>query len=271
MSSANTAQQEGEKVARKRFVALKKLKPYHRKKHLEPITQIEKFPEVALMQKLSHPNLMPLDSILSEEKSYEKRHYLVMEWGLELLELVRHKEVMLSSEQVRCIVWQLVQAVEYLHSKGIMHRDIKPSNVFVMSDGTVKLGDFSISRQCINSAEPKEPKAEEESAEKTGNVSTRNYRAPEIIYGSKHYDNSVDIWGLGCTIAEFMLGQTLFPGTTDIHQLELIFRVLGCPVNHPLFIKTSGLRPRSFPTTCSSTTRNSQWVSLLSSPTPTPD
>ena len=69
-----------------------------------------------------------------------------MEWGLELMELTKHKEVNLSSEQLRCIVRQLTQALVYLHSKKVMHRDVKPSNVFLMIDGTVRLGDFSISR-----------------------------------------------------------------------------------------------------------------------------
>lgn len=91
-----------------------------------------------------------------------------------------------------------------------------------MSDGTLKLGDFSISCNIhISKPAPTEMISEEEEKlhERTSNITTRQYRAPEIIYGSKHYDESIDIWSLGCTIAELLLGQPIFPGTTDIHQL----------------------------------------------------
>ena len=71
---------------------------------------------------------------------------------------------------------------------------------------------------------------EENINKRTKNITTRQYRAPEVIYGSTSYDESIDIWGLGCTIAELLLGQTIFPGTSDIHQLELIFSIIGYPV-----------------------------------------
>ena len=70
---------------------------------------------------------------------------MVMDFGIELLEFTKHKEVMLSKEQVRCLVQQLVAAVAYMHEQGIMHRDIKPDNIYLMPDATLKLGDFSIS------------------------------------------------------------------------------------------------------------------------------
>jgi serine/threonine protein kinase len=68
-----------------------------------------------------------------------------MDFGIELLEFTKHKEVMLSREQARCLVQQLAAAVAYMHEQGIMHRDIKPDNIYLMPDGTLKLGDFSIS------------------------------------------------------------------------------------------------------------------------------
>lgn len=50
-------------------------------------------------------------------------------------------------------------------------------------------------------------------------MTTRYYRAPEIMYGSRHYDEKIDIWSLGCTLAELILHQPIFPGQTDINQL----------------------------------------------------
>lgn len=81
-------------------------------------------------------------------------------------------------------------------------------------------------------------------------MTTRHYRAPEIIYGSKHYDESIDIWGLGCTIAELLLHQTLFPGTSDIQQLEFIFSVIGYPVHLHILSKNYGLRLKTYLITC---------------------
>ena len=70
---------------------------------------------------------------------------MVMDFGIELLEFAKHKEVMLSREQVRFLVQQLVAAVTYMHEQGIMHRDIKPDNIYLTPDATLKLADFSIS------------------------------------------------------------------------------------------------------------------------------
>ena len=63
-----------------------------------------------------------------------------------------------------------------MHEKGFMHRDVKPSNIYMMADGTVRLGDFSISRPIKNAHA--EEMVSEESEEKTGNVTTRQFRAP---------------------------------------------------------------------------------------------
>jgi serine/threonine protein kinase len=74
------------------------------------------------------------------------------------------------------------------------------------------------------------------------NVTTRYYRAPEIIYGNKSYDEKIDIWGLGCTLAELVLHQPIFKGQTDINQLEIIFSIVGYPVLICLYSKIYGLK-----------------------------
>lgn len=85
------------KESHREFYALKKLKPYARKKYIfPPINNIEDFPEVVIMKKLSHPNILELKGIAQYDKGYELNHYLVIDFGIELLEFVKHKEISLS-------------------------------------------------------------------------------------------------------------------------------------------------------------------------------
>lgn len=84
------------------------------------------------------------------------RHYMVMDFGIELMEFGKHKEVLLAREQVRCLVQQLVTAVAYMHSEGYMHRDIKPDNIYILPDATLQLGDFSIATPIHQVASPPE-------------------------------------------------------------------------------------------------------------------
>jgi serine/threonine protein kinase len=124
------------------------------------------------MRGLSHPNVMSIRQILQEDKGYETAHYLLLDLGVGLMELTRHKEVAPSFEQIRCIISQIVEGLDHIHSQGYMHRDVKPSNIYLMTDGTAKIGDFSISRKTAS------PSPTQEDEEKTGNVTTRFYRAP---------------------------------------------------------------------------------------------
>lgn len=60
-------------------------------------------------------------------------------------------------------------------------------------------------------------------------ICSRYYRAPELIFGATEYNNSIDVWSVGCVIAELLLGQPLFPGDSGVDQLVEIIKVLGTP------------------------------------------
>jgi serine/threonine protein kinase len=106
-----------------------------------------------------------------------------------------------------------------MHSRGVYHRDVKTENLRV-ADDTVKFIDFGISKLYEGKGQHLHTK----------NVVTRCYRPPEIFFGQRDYDlAAVDVWSAGCTIAEIFIGEVLFPGTSDIEQLSLIFEVLGTP------------------------------------------
>ncbi|KAH0520742.1 Mitogen-activated protein kinase 11 [Microtus ochrogaster] len=137
----------------------------------------------------------------------------------------------LSDEHVQFLVYQLLRGLKYIHSAGIIHRDLKPSNVAVNEDCELRILDFGLARQ-----------ADEEM---TGYVATRWYRAPEIMLNWMHYNQTVDIWSVGCIMAELLQGKALFPGNdcilgeqghagvpfyrADIDQLKRIMEVVGTP------------------------------------------
>lgn len=98
-----------------------------------------------------------------------------------------------------------------------MHRDIKPENLLLSHGGVVKLCDFGFARGI--KPDPK--------FQYTDYVSTRWYRAPELLCGDPAYSESVDVWALGCIFAEISNSMPLFPGSSDLHTLQLILETIS--------------------------------------------
>ncbi|XP_061496183.1 mitogen-activated protein kinase 12 isoform X2 [Rhineura floridana] len=103
----------------------------------------------------------------------------------------------------------------YIHSSGIIHRDLKPGNLAVNEDCELKILDFGLARHT--------------DSEMTGYVVTRWYRAPEVILNWMHYTQTVDIWSVGCIMAEMITGRPLFKGNDHLDQLTEIMKVTGTP------------------------------------------
>jgi mitogen-activated protein kinase 15 len=96
-----------------------------------------------------------------------------------------------------------------MHSANVIHRDVKPSNILINRDCLVKLADFSLARSLIYD--------ENTLANLSDYVAARWYRAPEILLGSSKYDYSVDMWAVGCILAELYLCRPLFPGSSTLN------------------------------------------------------
>lgn len=129
----------------------------------------------------------------------------------------------LSDEHYKFIIYQILRAVLYLHSADIIHRDLKPSNILINEDCTVKICDFGLGRQL---------KFQDQSSslpDLTEYVVTRYYRAPEVMLCSHHYTKAVDIWSIGCSIAELFSRSFLFQGENYLQQIKLIINKLGTP------------------------------------------
>ena len=108
------------------------------------------------------------------------------------------KAKLLSNEQVKGLMKQIMKGLADMHEAGIWHRDVKPDNILLSEDGTVKFIDFGISKVTDETMN-------EDTKKHTKNVVTRNYRSPEIFFGDVCYNGEkVDAWAAGCVLAEML-------------------------------------------------------------------
>ena len=128
----------------------------------------------------------------------------------------------LNENQIKSIIYQTLMGLSYMHKYGFFHRDLKPENLLVTGE-IIKIADFGLARE-IRSIPPY-----------TEYVSTRYYRAPECILKSNNYNSPIDIWALGCIMAEMYLHpQPLFFGNNEKEVLYKICSILGTP-NHDIW------------------------------------
>ncbi|XP_050783305.1 cyclin-dependent kinase 20 isoform X3 [Gopherus flavomarginatus] len=146
---------------------------------------------------------------------------LVFEYMLsDLAEVIRNAQQPLTQAQVKGYMLMLLQGVAFCHANNIMHRqDLKPANLLISCTGQLKIADFGLARVFSSDA----------GRLYSHQVATRWYRAPELLYGARKYDEGVDLWAVGCIFAELLNNSPLFPGENDIEQLCCVLRVLGTP------------------------------------------
>ena len=139
----------------------------------------------------------------------------------DLFELMKSREPRhLSESEIKSIVFQTLQGLCYMHKYGFFHRDMKPENLLLVGTN-VKIADFGLARE-IRSVPPY-----------TEYVSTRYYRAPECILKSTNYNSPVDIWALGCIMAEMYIHpQPLFYGANEKEVLYKMCTILGTPTHN---------------------------------------
>lgn len=164
-----------------------------------------------MIQSLSHKNILEAIEAFKEKGN----QYLITSYYPNNLYDYTKKSI--SEKAIKGIMYQLFEAIHYLHSRDYIHRDIKPDNVLISSEGIIKLTDFDLTRLL-----------DKEKA-MSRNVVTLYYRAPELFYGDVHYGKGVDLWSLGCLMAELVLGEPIFKGSCELETLGKIMTIIGNP------------------------------------------
>ncbi|XP_019567770.2 mitogen-activated protein kinase 15 isoform X1 [Rhinolophus sinicus] len=191
------------------------------------------FREIMLLQEFGdHPNIIRLLDVIRAEN--DRDIYLVFESMDTDLHAIICKGRLLRDIHKRYIFYQLLRATKFIHSGRVIHRDQKPSNVLLDASCLVKLCDFGLARSLSDLPEGPEGQA------LTEYVATRWYRAPEVLLSSSWYTPGVDMWSLGCILGEMLRGRPLFPGTSTLHQLELILNTIPPPSEEDLLAVGSG-------------------------------
>ncbi|DBA00877.1 TPA: hypothetical protein N0F65_008520 [Lagenidium giganteum] len=179
--------------------------------------------EIRLMRHLNHPNLVNLVDLVRPPSLQEFNDvYIVTDLMETDLHRVIHSNQSISDDHIQYFLYQMLVSIKYVHSAEVLHRDLKPSNILVNSDCDLKLCDFGLARgvQGMDSG-------------LTEYVVTRWYRAPELLLSSK-YDKQMDVWAIGCILAEMLGRRPLFPGHDYLHQLKIIMDVIGSPAEDSL-------------------------------------
>merc|ERR1711916_415510 len=130
----------------------------------------------------------------------------------------------LSKEHYQYFLYQLLRATKYMHSAGVIHRDLKPANILLDAKCNLRVCDYGLSR-----VDTSHHSFEQDNGDYTEYVGTRWYRAPEVIFERGAYTKAVDTWSIGCIFAELIGRKALFPGKDHVHQLSLIYRIIGTP------------------------------------------
>ncbi|KAK7198537.1 protein kinase [Novymonas esmeraldas] len=191
-----------------------------------------KLPEVDVVRRIhGHPNVVKLREVIRENNEL----FFVFEYmDGDLLGVIKKAKQqgatsgtrssaapLIAYSSVRDYMRQMLQALAYVHKRGYFHRDMKPENLLIRKepggDEVLKLADFGLVKE-IHARPPF-----------TDYVSTRWYRAPELLLQDRFYGAAVDVWAAGCIMAELITTRPLFPGTNEVDQLFKIMSVLGSP------------------------------------------
>ncbi|XP_074097980.1 cyclin-dependent kinase 9-like [Cotesia typhae] len=202
-----------------KFVAMKKILMHNLGDNGFPISSLR---ETKILRLLKHENIINLIEICKSKATdgkYPSTFYLIFDFcEHDLNGLLSNKAVKFSLSEIKTFIKQLLSGIYYIHVNKILHRDIKPSNILITKNGILKIADFGLARPF--------------SDKKSGNlgkeqVVTLWYRAPELLLGDENYGPPIDLWAIGCIMAEMWKRVPIMRGQSEQHQLFLITNLCG--------------------------------------------
>ncbi|CCH41540.1 Mitogen-activated protein kinase [Wickerhamomyces ciferrii] len=206
-------------------VAIKKIQPFERS-----LFCVRTLREIKLLRHFKHENIISIFDIQRPGSFNDFNEVYIIQ---ELMQTDLHRAIIsqrLTDDHVQYFIYQILRGLKALHSANVIHRDLKPSNLLLNANCDLKICDFGLARideqkqgNYANSPENKNINM------MTEYVATRWYRAPEIMLTASKYTTAIDVWSVGCILAELLMGNPLFPGKDYRNQLILIFQVLGTP------------------------------------------
>ncbi|KAJ0988884.1 hypothetical protein J5N97_007240 [Dioscorea zingiberensis] len=180
--------------------------------------------EIDILSSCHHPNIISFkDSFVDHKK---QTVFIVMEHaGTNLKTYLNNhnKHERMKESTVKGLVFQLLSGVAYLHSKKMVHRDLKPDNLLLKDKLELKICDFGLSKRL----EAVQDHGECDHLSQV--VVSRWYRSPELLLGVEEYTTGIDVWSVGCIMGEMVMNKVLFPGVSEVDQLNRIFLVMGSP------------------------------------------
>lgn len=184
-----------------------------------PITALR---EVKILKALNHENVIKLKEIVTSKEQNEipKNVFMVFEYHeYDLTGILKTSEIRFTQDHIKSWTLQLLKGVNYMHVNNIIHRDLKASNLLINRKGELRIADWGLARSWGPHMK-----------HLTNGVVTLWYRPIELLLGCKQYSTKIDMWSVGCIIAEmFRRTNGLLEGHNEASQLSLIFDVCGHP------------------------------------------
>ncbi|XP_022101090.1 mitogen-activated protein kinase 1-like [Acanthaster planci] len=202
-------------------VAIKKISPFEHQTYCQRTLR-----EIKILTRFKHENIINIQDIIHADSIEELKDVYIVQSLMEtdLYKLLKTQR--LSNDHICYFLYQILRGLKYIHSANVLHRDLKPSNLLLNTTCDLKICDFGLARI----ADP----VHDHTGFLTEYVATRWYRAPEIMLNSKGYNKSIDMWSVGCILAEMFNSKPIFPGKHYLDQLNHILNVLGSPSSEDL-------------------------------------
>ena len=201
--------------------------------------------EMKLLRHFEHENLIAITDIMfhpPNSRNFDDIYIVTNLMETDLDRVIRSKQG-LSEQHYQYLIYQTLRGLKYTHSANVLHRDMKPANLLVNSNCDLRICDFGLARGIVGDEEP----GSTQGAALTENVVPRWYRAPELLADCKGYGKALDVWAVGCIMAELLSRTPFFQGRDPRHQLEVIINTLGTPAEEEMdFITTDVVRRAIF-------------------------